>query len=148
MSSAQSSSDDVQDSSAENLLIQQHKESAAPMLLLQLPMLPQEISFYSRNNSYSSSSFKDLRQSNAHTVHPRKPRVRNGRPDSNWREDSVNRFDTTRKMIPQGRFDNTRIDSTSRFDNTRMDSSNRFDSTRNDVQNRFDNTRNDSQGRF
>ena len=103
--------------------------------------------FYSRNNSYSSSSFKDLRQSNAHTVHPRKPRVRNGRPDSNWREDSVNRFDTTRNDS-QGRFDNTRIDSTSRFDNTRMDSSNRFDSTRNDVQNRFDNTRNDSQGRF
>ena len=28
-----------------NLLIQQHKESAAPMLLLQLPMLPQEIIF-------------------------------------------------------------------------------------------------------
>ena len=46
MSSAQSSSDDVQDSSAgKNLLIQQHKESAAPMLLLQLPMLPQEIIF-------------------------------------------------------------------------------------------------------
>lgn len=64
--------------------------------------------FYSRNNSYSSSSFKDLRQSNAHTVHPRKPRVRNGRPDSNWREDSVNRFDTTRNDS-QGRFDNTRL---------------------------------------
>ena len=67
--------------------------------------------------------------------------------ETNWREDSVNRFDTTRNDS-QGRFDNTRIDSTSRFDNTRMDSSNRFDSTRNDVQNRFDNTRNDSQGRF
>ena len=103
--------------------------------------------FYSRNNSYSSSSFKDLRQSNAHTVHPRKPRVRNGRPDSNWREDSVNRFDTARNDS-QGRFDNTRMDSPNRFDNTRMDSPNRFDSTRNDVQNRFDTTRNDSQGRF
>ena len=42
MSSAQSSSDDVL---LKNLLIQQHKESAAPMLLLQLPMLPQEIIF-------------------------------------------------------------------------------------------------------
>ena len=140
MSSAQSSSDDVQDSSAEKLAdptAQRERRSYAAA----------RNNFYSRNNSYSSSSFKDLRQSNAHTVHPRKPRVRNGRPDSNWREDSVNRFDTTRNDS-QGRFDNTRIDSTSRFDNTRMDSSNRFDSTRNDVQNRFDNTRNDSQGRF
>ena len=73
--------------------------------------------------------------------------MRNGRPDSNWREDSVNRFDTARNDS-QGRFDNTRMDSPSRFDNTRMDSPNRFDSTRNDVQNRFDTTRNDSQGRF
>lgn len=140
MSSAPSSSDDVQDSSAEKLAdptAQRERRSYAAA----------RNNFYSRNNSYSSSSFKDLRQSNAHTVHPRKPRVRNGRPDSNWREDSVNRFDTTRNDS-QGRFDNTRIDSTSRFDNTRMDSSNRFDSTRNDVQNRFDNTRNDSQGRF
>lgn len=140
MSSAPSSSDDVQDSSAEKLAdptAQRERRSYAAA----------RNNFYSRNNSYSSSSFKDLRQSNAHTVHPRKPRVRNGRPDSNWREDSVNRFDTTRNDS-QGRFDNTRLDSTSRFDNTRMDSSNRFDSTRNDVQNRFDNTRNDSQGRF
>lgn len=140
MSSAPSSSDDVQDSSAEKLAdptAQRERRSYAAA----------RNNFYSRNNSYSSSSFKDLRQSNAHTVHPRKPRVRNGRPDSNWREDSVNRFDTTRNDS-QGRFDNTRIDSTNRFDNTRMDSSNRFDSTRNDVQNRFDNTRNDSQGRF
>ena len=140
MSSAQSSSDDVQDSSAEKLAdptAQRERRSYAAA----------RNNFYSRNNSYSSSSFKDLRQSNAHTVHPRKPRVRNGRPDSNWREDSVNRFDTTRNDS-QGRFDNTRIDSTSRFDNTRMDSSNRFDSTRNDVQNRFDNTRNDVQNRF
>ena len=134
MSSAPSSSDDVQDSSAEKL--------ADP----------------TAQRERRSSSFKDLRQSNAHTVHPRKPRVRNGRPDSNWREDSVNRFDTTRndsqgrfdntRLDSTSRFDNTRLDSTSRFDNTRMDSSNRFDSTRNDVQNRFDNTRNDSQGRF
>ena len=140
MSSAPSSSDDVQDSSSEKLAdptAQRERRSYAAA----------RNNFYSRNNSYSSSFFKDLRQSNAHTVHPRKPRVRNGRPDSNWREDSVNRFDTTRNDS-QGRFDNTRIDSTSRFDNTRMDSSNRFDSTRNDVQNRFDNTRNDSQGRF
>lgn len=141
MSSAQSSSDDVQDSSAEKL--------ADPTAQRERRSYAASAASYAaaRNNSYSSSSFKDLRQSNAHTVHPRKPRVRNGRPDSNWREDSVNRFDTTRNDS-QGRFDNTRIDSTSRFDNTRMDSSNRFDSTRNDVQNRFDNTRNDSQGRF
>ena len=146
MSSAQSSSDDVQDSSAEKLAdptAQRERRSYASAA----SYAAARNNFYSRNNSYSSSSFKDLRQSNAHTVHPRKPRVRNGRPDSNWREDSVNRFDTTRNDS-QGRFDNTRIDSTSRFDNTRMDSSNRFDSTRNDVQNRFDNTRNDSQGRF
>ena len=145
MSSAPSSSDDVQDSSAEKLAdptAQRERRSASAA-----SYAAARNNFYSRNNSYSSSSFKDLRQSNAHTVHPRKPRVRNGRPDSNWREDSVNRFDTTRNDS-QGRFDNTRIDSTSRFDNTRMDSSNRFDSTRNDVQNRFDNTRNDSQGRF
>ena len=145
MSSAQSSSDDVQDSSAEKLAdpTRERRSYAASAA----SYAAARNNFYSRNNSYSSSSFKDLRQSNAHTVHPRKPRVRNGRPDSNWREDSVNRFDTTRNDS-QGRFDNTRIDSTSRFDNTRMDSSNRFDSTRNDVQNRFDNTRNDSQGRF
>lgn len=147
MSSAPSSSDDVQDSSSEKLAdptAQRERRSYAASAAFYAAA---RNNFYSRNNSYSSSSFKDLRQSNAHTVHPRKPRVRNGRPDSNWREDSVNRFDTTRNDS-QGRFDNTRIDSTSRFDNTRMDSSNRFDSTRNDVQNRFDNTRNDSQGRF
>lgn len=147
MSSAQSSSDDVQDSSAEKLADPTAQRERRSYAASAASYAAARNNFYSRNNSYSSSSFKDLRQSNAHTVHPRKPRVRNGRPDSNWREDSVNRFDTTRNDS-QGRFDNTRIDSTSRFDNTRMDSSNRFDSTRNDVQNRFDNTRNDSQGRF
>lgn len=147
MSSAPSSSDDVQDSSAEKLADPTAQRERRSYAASATSYAAARNNFYSRNNSYSSSSFKDLRQSNAHTVHPRKPRVRNGRPDSNWREDSVNRFDTTRNDS-QGRFDNTRIDSTSRFDNTRMDSSNRFDSTRNDVQNRFDNTRNDSQGRF
>ena len=147
MSSAQSSSDDVQDSSAEKLADPTAQRERRSYAASAASYAAARNNFYSRNNSYSSSSFMDLRQSNAHTVHPRKPRVRNGRPDSNWREDSVNRFDTTRNDS-QGRFDNTRIDSTSRFDNTRMDSSNRFDSTRNDVQNRFDNTRNDSQGRF
>ena len=147
MSSAPSSSDDVQDSSAEQLADPTAQRERRSYAASAASYAAARNNFYSRNNSYSSSSFKDLRQSNAHTVHPRKPRVRNGRPDSNWREDSVNRFDTTRNDS-QGRFDNTRIDSTSRFDNTRMDSSNRFDSTRNDVQNRFDNTRNDSQGRF
>lgn len=147
MSSAQSSSDNVQDSSAEKLADPTAQRERRSYAASAASYAAARNNFYSRNNSYSSSSFKDLRQSNAHTVHPRKPRVRNGRPDSNWREDSVNRFDTTRNDS-QGRFDNTRIDSTSRFDNTRMDSSNRFDSTRNDVQNRFDNTRNDSQGRF
>lgn len=147
MSSAQSSSDDVQDSSSEKLADPTSQRERRSYAASAASYAAARNNFYSRNNSYSSSSFKDLRQSNAHTVHPRKPRVRNGRPDSNWREDSVNRFDTTRNDS-QGRFDNTRIDSTSRFDNTRMDSSNRFDSTRNDVQNRFDNTRNDSQGRF
>ena len=147
MSSAQSSSDDVQDSSAEKLADPTAQRERRSYAASAASYAAARNNFYSRNNSYSSSSFKDLRQSNAHTVHPRKPRVRNGRPDSNWREDSVNRFDTTRNDS-QGRFDNTRIDSTSRFDNTRIDSSNRFDSTRNDVQNRFDNTRNDSQGRF
>ena len=147
MSSAQSSSDDVQDSSAEKLADPTAQRERRSYAASAASYAAARNNFYSRNNSYSSSSFKDLRQSNAHTVHPRKPRVRNGRPDSNWREDSVNRFDTTRNDS-QGRFDNTRIDSTSRFDNTRMDSSNRFDSTRHDVQNRFDNTRNDSQGRF
>ena len=147
MSSAQSSSDDVQDSSAEKLADPTAQRERRSYAASAASYAAARNNFYHRNNSYSSSSFKDLRQSNAHTVHPRKPRVRNGRPDSNWREDSVNRFDTTRNDS-QGRFDNTRIDSTSRFDNTRMDSSNRFDSTRNDVQNRFDNTRNDSQGRF
>lgn len=147
MSSAQSSSDDVQDSSAEKLADPTAQRERRSYAASAASYAAARNNFYSRNNSYSSSSFKDLRQSNAHTVHPRKPRVRNGRPDSNWREDSVNRFDTTRNDS-QGRFDNTRIDSTSRFDNTRMDSSNRFDSTRNDVQNRFDNTRNDSHGRF
>lgn len=147
MSSAPSSSDDVQDSSAEKLADPTAQRERRSYAASAASYAAARNNFYSRDNSYSSSSFKDLRQSNAHTVHPRKPRVRNGRPDSNWREDSVNRFDTTRNDS-QGRFDNTRIDSTSRFDNTRMDSSNRFDSTRNDVQNRFDNTRNDSQGRF
>lgn len=147
MSSAPSSSDDVQDSSTEKLADPTAQRERRSYAASAASYAAARNNFYSRNNSYSSSSFKDLRQSNAHTVHPRKPRVRNGRPDSNWREDSVNRFDTTRNDS-QGRFDNTRIDSTSRFDNTRMDSSNRFDSTRNDVQNRFDNTRNDSQGRF
>lgn len=147
MSSAPSSSDDVQDSSAEKLADPTAQRERRSYAASAASYAAARNNFYSRNNSYSSSSFKDLRQSNAHTVHPRKPRVRNGRPDSNWREDSVNRFDTTRNDS-QGRFDNTRIDSPSRFDSTRMDSSNRFDSTRNDVQNRFDNTRNDSQGRF
>lgn len=147
MSSAPSSSDDVQDSSSEKLADPTAQRERRSYAASAASYAAARNNFYSRNNSYSSSSFKDLRQSTAHTVHPRKPRVRNGRPDSNWREDSVNRFDTTRNDS-QGRFDNTRIDSTSRFDNTRMDSSNRFDSTRNDVQNRFDNTRNDSQGRF
>lgn len=147
MSSAPSSSDDVQDSSAEKLADPTAQRERRSYAASAASYAAARNNFYSRNNSYSSSSFKDLRQSNAHTFHPRKPRVRNGRPDSNWREDSVNRFDTTRNDS-QGRFDNTRLDSTSRFDNTRMDSSNRFDSTRNDVQNRFDNTRNDSQGRF
>ena len=147
MSSAPSSSDDVQDSSSEKLADPTAQRERRSYAASAASYAAARNNFYSRNNSYSSSSFKDLRQSNAHTVHPRKPRVRNGRPDSNWREDSVNRFDTTRNDS-QGRFDNTRIDSTSRFDNTRMDSSTRFDSTRNDVQNRFDNTRNDSQGRF
>lgn len=147
MSSAPSSSDDVQDSSSEKLADPTAQRERRSYAASAASYAAARNNFYSRNNSYSSSSFKDLRQSNAHTVHPRKPRVRNGRPDSNWREDSVNRFDTTRNDS-QGRFDNTRIDSTSRFDNARMDSSNRFDSTRNDVQNRFDNTRNDSQGRF
>ena len=147
MSSAPSSSDDVQDSSAEKLADPTAQRERRSYAASAASYAAARNNFYSWNNSYSSSSFKDLRQSNAHTVHPRKPRVRNGRPDSNWREDSVNRFDTTRNDS-QGRFDNTRIDSTSRFDNARMDSSNRFDSTRNDVQNRFDNTRNDSQGRF
>lgn len=147
MSSAPSSSDDVQDSSAEKLADPTAQRERRSYAASAASYAAARNNFYSRNNSYSSSSFKDLRQSNAHTVHPRKPRVRNGRPDSNWREDSVNRFDTTRNDS-QGRFDNTRLDSTSRFDNTRMDSSNRFDSMRNDVQNRFDNTRNDSQARF
>ena len=147
MSSAPSSSDDVQDSSSEKLADPTAQRERRSYAASAASYAAARNNFYSRKNSYSASSFKDLRQSNAHTVHPRKPRVRNGRPDSNWREDSVNRFDTTRNDS-QGRFDNTRIDSTSRFDNTRMDSSNRFDSTRNDVQNRFDNTRNDSQGRF
>lgn len=148
MSSAPSSSDDVQDSSAEKLADPTAQRERRSYAASAASYAAARNNFYSRNNSYSSSSFKDLRQlESGRPFHPRKPRVRNGRPDSNWREDSVNRFDTTRNDS-QGRFDNTRIDSTSRFDNTRMDSSNRFDSTRNDVQNRFDNTRNDSQGRF
>ena len=136
MGSAPSSSDDVQDSSAEKLADPTAQRERRSYAASAASYAAARNNFYSRNNSYSSSSFKDLRQSNTHTVHPRKPRVRNGRPDSNWREDSVNRFDTARN------------DSQGRFDNTRMDSPNRFDSTRNDVQNRFDATRNDSQGRF
>ena len=147
MGSAPSSSDDVQDSSAEKLADPTAQRERRSYAASAASYAAARNNFYSRNNSYSASSFKDLRQSNTHTVHPRKPRVRNGRPDSNWREDSVNRFDTARNDS-QGRFDNTRMDSPSRFDNTRMDSPNRFDSTRNDVQNRFDTTRNDSQGRF
>ena len=147
MGSAPSSSADVQDSSAEKLADPTAQRERRSYAASAASYAAARNNFYSRNNSYSSSSFKDLRQSNTHTVHPRKPRVRNGRPDSNWREDSVNRFDTARNDS-QGRFDNTRMDSPSRFDNTRMDSPNRFDSTRNDVQNRFDTTRNDSQGRF
>jgi transcription termination factor Rho len=146
MSSAPSSSDDVQDSSAEKLADPTAQRERRSYAASAASYAAARNNFYSRNNSYSSSSFKDLRQSNAHTVHPRKPRVRNGRPDSNWREDSVNRFDTTRNDS-QGRFDNTRIDSTSRFDNTRMDSSNRFDNTRNDSQARFDNSGRDFSGR-
>ena len=100
--------------------------------------------FYNRNNSYSSSSFKDLRQSNTHSIHPRKPRVRNDRTDANWREDS--RFNNTRNDV-QGRYDNSRNDLTNRYDNTRSDNQ-RFDSRNNDTQNRFDASRNDSSDRF
>lgn len=158
MSSAPSSSDDVQDSSAEKLADPTAQRERRSYAASAASYAAARNNFYSRNNSYSSSSFKDLRQSNAHTVHPRKPRVRNGRPDSNWREDSVNRFDTTRNDS-QGRFDNTRLDSTSRFDNTRNDSQGRFDnsgrdfsgrsdfSVRNDYSNRYD-SRNDYQNRY
>lgn len=158
MSSAPSSSDDVQDSSSEKLADPTTQRERRSYAASAASYAAARNNFYSRNNSYSSSSFKDLRQSNAHTVHPRKPRVRNGRPDSNWREDSVNRFDTTRNDS-QGRFDNTRIDSTSRFDNTRNDSQGRFDnsgrdfsgrsdfSVRNDYSNRYD-SRNDYQNRY
>lgn len=158
MSSAPSSSDDVQDSSSEKLADPTAQRERRSYAASAASYAAARNNFYSRNNSYSSSSFKDLRQSNAHTVHPRKPRVRNGRPDSNWREDSVNRFDTTRNDS-QGRFDNTRIDSTSRFDNTRNDSQGRFDnsgrdfsgrsdfSVRNDYSNRYD-SRNDYQNRY
>ena len=104
--------------------------------------------FYNRNASYSSSSFKDLRQSNAHSVHPRKPRVRNNRLDQNW-QDSTSRFDNPRTDLPN-RYDN-RMDTQNRFEN-RTDSQNRFDNrdNRNDTLNRFDNrdNRNDVQGRF
>lgn len=102
--------------------------------------------FYSRNNSYSSSSFKDLRQSNTHSIHPRKPRVRNDRTDANWREDSIGRFNNTRNDAP-GRYDNSRNDLTNRYDNTRSDNP-RFDNRNNDAQNRFDASRNDSSERF
>ena len=158
MSSAPSSSDNVQDSSAEKLADPTAQRERRSYAASAASYAAARNNFYSRNNSYSSSSFKDLRQSNAHTVHPRKPRVRNGRPDSNWREDSVNRFDTTRNDS-QGRFDNTRIDSTSRFDNTRNDSQGRFDnsgrdfsgrsdfSVRNDYSNRYD-SRSDYQNRY
>lgn len=104
--------------------------------------------FYSRNNSYSSSSFKDLRQSSTHSVHPRKPRVRNNRADQSWPE-SANRFENTRSELPN-RFEN-RIDGQNRFEN-RIDSQNRFENrdNRNDTQNRFENrdNRNDGQNRF
>ncbi len=104
--------------------------------------------FYSRNNSYSSSSFKDLRQSSTHSVHQRKPRVRNNRPDQTW-QDSTNRFDNTRTDLPN-RYDN-RMDGQNRFEN-RTDSQNRFENrdNRNDTQNRFENrdNRNDGQSRY
>ena len=158
MSSAQSSSDDVQDSSAEKLADPTAQRERRSYAASAASYAAARNNFYSRNNSYSSSSFKDLRQSNAHTVHPRKPRVRNGRPDSNWREDSVNRFDTTRNDS-QGRFDNSGRDFSGRSDfSVRNDYSNRYDS-RNDYQNRYnnssrdytnryDNYRNDFQNRF
>lgn len=158
MSSAPSSSDDVQDSSAEKLADPTAQRERRSYAASAASYAAARNNFYSRNNSYSSSSFKDLRQSNAHTVHPRKPRVRNGRPDSNWREDSVNRFDTTRNDS-QGRFDNSGRDFSGRSDfSVRNDYSNRYDS-RNDYQNRYnnssrdytnryDNYRNDFQNRF
>ena len=158
MSSAQSSSDDVQDSSAEKLADPTAQRERRSYAASAASYAAARNNFYSRNNSYSSSSFKDLRQSNAHTVHPRKPRVRNGRPDSNWREDSVNRFDNTRNDS-QGRFDNSGRDFSVRSDfSVRNDYSNRYDS-RNDYQNRYnnssrdytnryDNYRNDFQNRF
>lgn len=158
MSSAPSSSDDVQDSSAEKLADPTAQRERRSYAASAASYAAARNNFYSRNNSYSSSSFKDLRQSNTHTVHPRKPRVRNGRPDSNWREDSVNRFDTTRNDS-QGRFDNSGRDFSGRSDfSVRNDYSNRYDS-RNDYQNRYnnssrdytnryDNYRNDFQNRF
>ena len=102
--------------------------------------------FYSRNNSYSSS-FKDLRQNNTHSVHPRKPRVRNSRTDQNWREESTNRYDTTR-TDSQGRFDTMRNDGQNRYDAARNDGQERFDATRNDSSTRFSYTRNDGPSRF
>lgn len=158
MSSAPSSSDDVQDSSSEKLADPTAQRERRSYAASAASYAAARNNFYSRNNSYSSSSFKDLRQSNAHTVHPRKPRVRNGRPDSNWREDSVNRFDNTRNDS-QGRFDNSGRDFSGRSDfSVRNDYSNRYDS-RNDYQNRYnnssrdytnryDNYRNDFQNRF
>ena len=158
MSSAPSSSDDVQDSSSEKLADPTAQRERRSYAASAASYAAARNNFYSRNNSYSSSSFKDLRQSNAHTVHPRKPRVRNGRPDSNWREDSVNRFDNTRNDS-QGRFDNSGRDFSGRSDfSARNDYSNRYDS-RNDYQNRYnnssrdytnryDNYRNDFQNRF
>ena len=97
--------------------------------------------FYSRNNAYSSSSFKDLRQSNTHSVHPRKPRVRNNRLDQSW-QDSTTCFDNTRTDLPN-RYD-SRMDGQNRFEN-RTDSLNRFENrdNRNDGQSRFENSRND-----
>ena len=147
MSSAPSSSDDVQDSSAEKLADPTTQRERRSYAASAASYAAARNNFYSRNNSYSSSSFKDLRQSNAHTVHPRKPRVRNGRPDSNWREDSVNRFDSTRNDV-QNRFDNTRNDSQGRFDNSGRDFSGRSDfSVRNDYSNRYD-SRSDYQNRY
>ncbi len=115
--------------------------------------------FYNRNNSYSSSSFKDLRQSSPHSVHPRKPRLRNNRPDQTW-QDSTNRFDSSRSDLPnrydnrmdsQNRFESrdNRMDGQSRYENPRNDYANRSDySNHSDYVNRYDNSRSDYQNRY